>query len=141
MSNKINTNLRANIDIVTAALESAVNELETTQDKLAQAEEKLARLDKMRERNFDYLVSEYAYHTWHYLNAVDDGERAACREAKIAISNVILMMYQRDVVPYKATCSDGLLLEIYACSETPTAYYHWDDSCVMGCFKSKVFVK
>ena len=150
-----------NTHILTNALETAVNELTATRDELAQvknqlievegelaqAEEKLARLDKIRERNFDYLVGQYAYYVWAANEACkDDNEHgySAYYQAKMAIRDVIGVMYNRDVCEYKAPNPDHLLIEVRECETLdckPIMYIHWDASGPLSSFDSKVFVK
>lgn len=154
MKRNDNNNVRINLDLTSAALDSAVDDLVKTQfeladvkAELAQAEEKLARLDKIRESDFDFLVGQYAYYVWAANEACkDDNEHgySAYYQAKMAIRDVIGVMYNRDVCEYKAPNPDHLLIEVRECETLdckPIMYIHWDASGPLSSFDSKVFVK
>ena len=155
MSNKTNNHVRINLDIVTDALESAVNELEATQDELAkvegelaQAKADLARFDKIREHDFDHLLREYAYNIWceaSYKSEGNDEKRIASEASARTISNIIAVMYNREVCAYKSPNPDHLLIEVYGWVNDdykPTMYIHWDaNSPFSKALNHKVIVK
>lgn len=132
-------NIRVNLDLTAAALETAVNELAETQDELskvknelAMAEAKMARFDKIREHDFNYLLREYAYNIWRDAafkhDGNDDGRIEAVASAQ-AIRAAISVMYQRDVTAYMAPNPNHLLIEVreWVSGEyKATMYCHWD---------------
>lgn len=109
-----------------------------------EAEEKVTAFKKCREKDFDYLVHELAYHHWLVARHEKDGDEMSVAAAKSAVNAMgfaINVMYQRYVrVLHDACDSNRLLIEILDDNDI-MGYWHWDADCVMGEFKMKVEVK
>lgn len=116
-----NDNLRDALSVANADLLMA-------NGRADRAEEKLARLEKCREQDFDYLLREFAYYSEkaaEYAAEGDDFATGRMSGSRDAIQSVVSVMWQLDLHAWHS--GDMTLVEVTNLGK-PIAFYHYNNT-------------